>query len=149
MWSEKTLNALNEYDWKHPPANDRWIQDWPACHADLLTLLRPANADDLTALRDALVAGRMDGGTYHGPCACIIGTIGNARYLAEHPNENLAQEPAPHSGWRAHIRATQEEFRANAARPAEGFAGRIRPGDTPATNPFSAALLEVVDLLLA
>lgn len=62
---------------------------------------------EVPALRAALVAGEVDGRTYHGRCACLIGTIANAR----------GSDP--------------DEFDCRPGRPAEGWFWPIQPGDVP------------------
>jgi len=66
----------------------------------------------LTALRD----GKVDGSTYIGECACLVGTIANARNCNY---GSLGFEP-------------------NSSRPAERWFLAIRRGDTPSTSPISA-----------
>ena len=66
----------------------------------------------LTALRD----GKVDGSTYTGECACLVGTIANARNCNY---GSLGFEP-------------------NSSRPAERWFLAIRRGDTPSTSPISA-----------
>jgi hypothetical protein len=73
----------------------------------------PAEAPGLlTAIRE----GRIDGSTYEGECACLVGTI-----------EHVAG--APHN--------TLPLLKANSSRPAEMFFLSINRGDTPETNQFS------------
>ena len=105
--------------------------------------LRDANlsAADLTSIRDdiwavlssaprevpavieALKTGRVDGSTYHGPCACLVGTIAIKREVGVDDLEGLSP---------------------NSSRPAERFFMGICKGDTPETNQFSALALEWV-----
>ncbi len=67
----------------------------------------------LTALRE----GRIDGSTYHGECACLVGTIANERHC--------------------HFRKIPGLF-PDSTRPAERFFLAILRGDTPTTNPVAA-----------
>jgi hypothetical protein len=48
---------------------------------------------EVPAIRAALVEGRVDGGTYYGECACLLGTIANARGCDSCSLESL--RPAP------------------------------------------------------
>jgi uncharacterized protein YjbI with pentapeptide repeats len=90
--------------------------------------LRPIRADfydvlawapaEVPALIDALKNGRVDGSTYQGACACLVGTIANVRG----------------------VEYTSLEHDGN--RPIEMFFAAIREGDTPATNQFSAIATE-------
>jgi hypothetical protein len=80
-------------------------------------VLRPIKADfwmillgarhEVPGLITALKAGRVDGSTYSGPCACLVGTIAKVRGV---PVDTLEQD---------------------ANRPAEGWFMPIREGDTP------------------
>jgi hypothetical protein len=78
---------------------------------------------EVPAVIDALKAGRVDGSTYHGPCACLVGAIAIKREVGVDDIEGL---------------------RPNSSRPAERFFMGIREGDTPETNQFSALALEWV-----
>jgi len=79
---------------------------------------------EIAGLRAALVAGRVNGSTYEGACACLVGTIANVRGCAYtelgilHPQSN---------------------------RTAERFFLGINTGDTPETNQFSARAVEWID----
>jgi hypothetical protein len=75
---------------------------------------------EVPAVIEALKAGRVDGSTYHGPCACLVGTIAIKREVGVDDLEGL---------------------RPNSSRPAERFFMGIRKGDTPETNQFSALAL--------
>jgi Pentapeptide repeats (8 copies) len=66
----------------------------------------------------ALLEGHVDGSTYHGKCACLVGTIANVRKVDV---DTLDQ---------------------NSTRPAERFFMAIRKGDTPENNPASALAAE-------
>jgi hypothetical protein len=65
------------------------------------------------AVLEALRAGRVEGSTYQGECACLVGTIANARHT-DYTNLGVLQ---PNSG-----------------RPAEVWFLGIHKGDTPETN---------------
>ena len=90
--------------------------------------LRPIRADfydvlawapaEVPALIDALKNGRVDGSTYEGACACLVGTIANVRGIDYSSLEH------------------------DAGRPIERFFAAIRKGDTPDTNQFSAVALD-------
>lgn len=93
--------------------------------------LRPIRADfydvlsstpaEVPALIAALKEGRVDGSTYEGDCACLVGTIANAR--------NCHHEAIP-------------ELKPDASRPIERFFLAIKSGDTPGTSQFSALAVE-------
>ena len=80
---------------------------------DLFAVLSAAPTE-VKALIAALEAGRVDGSTYEGECACLIGTIANARGC-----EYTELGPI---------------LRANSDRPIERFFLAIKKGDTPDTN---------------
>ena len=82
----------------------------------------------VAALRLAIVEGRVDGSTYEGSCACLVGTIANARHC------DFASIPG---------------LEPNANRPAERWFLGIRRGDTPETNQVSAITLGWIDEYLA
>jgi Pentapeptide repeats (8 copies) len=82
---------------------------------DLWAVLSTVPAD-VPALLAALEAGRVDGSTYQGDCACLVGTIAKARACDYDAIPGL--EP-------------------DAGRPIERFFAGIRPGDTPATSQFA------------
>jgi len=65
---------------------------------------------EAASVRDALAAGKVDGSTYSGECACLVGTIAAARHCGYSEIEGL---------------------RPNSRRPAEMFFTTIRPGNTP------------------
>jgi hypothetical protein len=79
-------------------------------------------------LRKALVEGRVDGSTYTGKCACLVGTIANVR--------GCRTDELP-------------VLKPQAYRPAERFFLGISKGDTPEKNQFSKLALEWVDQWLA
>ena len=85
-------------------------------------LLRAPN--EIAGLRAALVEGRVDGSTYSGACACLVGTIANVRGVDHHDLAGIS----PNSG-----------------RPAEQWFMNIRRGDTPETNQVSKITVEWLD----
>ena len=80
---------------------------------DIYDILRRA-VPEVPALLAALREGRVDGSTYTGQCACLCGTIANAR------------------GVDISSLAYRDPFR-----PAERWFLAIRKGDTPATSPIA------------
>ena len=78
----------------------------------------PNEADGLLA---ALIAGRIDGSTYEGKCACLVGTIASLR------KENYQK---------------LDGLKPNSSRPIERFFLSINLGDTPTTNQFSKIAAE-------
>jgi hypothetical protein len=82
---------------------------------DLWAVLSAAPSE-VPGLLAAIREGRIDGSTYEGECACLVGTI-----------EHVAG--AAHN--------TLPILKANSSRPAEMFFLSINKGDTPETNQFS------------
>ena len=76
------------------------------------------------AVLDALRAGRVDGSTYTGECACLVGTIANARHCDTY---NLGA------------------LKADSHRPAEVWFMQIKPGHTPENHEPSRLAAEWVD----
>jgi pentapeptide repeat protein len=94
---------------------------------DIWAILSAAPAEVPTLLAK-LRAGEVDGSCYEGACACLVGTIANARGCDYHDLAPLLQ--------------------ANAGRPAEAFFAAIRPGDTPETSqPAQLAVEWIADWL--
>jgi hypothetical protein len=94
----------------------------------LAEVLRLPN--ELEFLRDALIAGAVDGSTYSGECACLAGTLAHARG---------AEVGA--GGWLESLPGTDTAFSVSASSPREVFFTAIAKGDTPETNPASALAL--------
>ena len=82
---------------------------------DLFTVLDSASAE-VPGLLSALREGRVDGSSYEGECACLVGTIANVAHVHYEAIPNIT----PDSG-----------------RPIERFFLDIAKGDTPETNPIA------------
>jgi hypothetical protein len=91
---------------------------------DDLWAVLSASPAEVPGLLTAIREGRIDGSTYEGDCACLVGTI-----------EHIAG--APHN--------TLPILKGNASRPAEIFFLSINQGDTPETNQFSQLAAEWVE----
>jgi uncharacterized protein YjbI with pentapeptide repeats len=94
---------------------------------DDLWAVLSASPSEVVGLRQAILGGNIDGSTYNGPCACLVGTLANVRHCKYDEIPGLA----PRS-----------------SRPAERFFLAIKPGDTPETSQYSRLALEWVDLWL-
>ena len=79
---------------------------------------------EVEGLRKAIVEGKIDGSTYTGECACLVGTI--AKVCGKN-HENLGL------------------LIPNPARPIERFFMGIKKGDSPETNQFSKIALKWLD----
>ncbi len=79
---------------------------------------------EVLGLRKALVDGRVDGSTYVGSCACLVGTLANERHCTL--NEIPGLTP-------------------NSSRPIERFFCAIDRGDTPETSQFARLAVEWID----
>ena len=85
-------------------------------------------AAEIPAFRVELVEGRIDGSTYTGDCACLVGTLARIR----HCNHDEMPDLKPDS-----------------SRPIECFFLAINKGDTPETNPVAAIVLQWLDEIAA
>ena len=101
------------------------IGSWYAtAKADLYAVLDTAPAE-APAVLTALEAGRVDGSTYTGECACLVGTIAHAR--------GIDPEQVP-----SRCNADEDVLSRDSTRPAEVWFMQIRQGDTPSTSPICA-----------
>lgn len=94
---------------------------------DLWAVLSAAPSE-VVGLRAAIAEGRIDGSTYEGDCACLVGTLANVRHVRYDAIPSL---------------------RPNSSRPIERFFLAIRKGDTPETSTFSRLALEWTDEWIA
>jgi Pentapeptide repeats (8 copies) len=95
-----------------------------AIRDDLHVVLSAAH-EEVPGLLALLRAGGVDGRVYVGPCSCLLGSIANLRH-----------EP---------YNALTIGLRPDAGRPIEIFFMAIKEGDTPATNPVSAIVVEWIE----
>ena len=86
--------------------------DLTPIRSDLFAVLDSA-PNEVAGLLAALEAGKIDGSTYEGECACLVGTIANVRHCTYRD-----------------LGALKPDSR----RPAERWFLAIRPGDAPATS---------------
>lgn len=84
---------------------------------------------EIAGLRAALVEGRVDGSTYQGACACLVGTIANVRGVGYIELGN--------------------GIKPNSDRPAERWFMGIHEGDTPETSQISAITVQWLDEFVA
>mgnify|MGYP001597250915 CR=1 FL=1 len=90
---------------------------------DLWAVLSSAPAE-VAGLRTALMEGKIDGSTYEGDCACLVGTLAKVRGCDYRTIPGLAP---------------------NAPRPAERFFMAIKPEETPDNNQFAALAVSWID----
>jgi hypothetical protein len=80
--------------------------------------------NEVAGLRDALIAGRINGSTYTGECACLVGTIAN---VCKRDHTEL------------------DFLKPDEKRLAEKWFWGIKPGDTPEKSATSKQTLEWLD----
>jgi len=79
---------------------------------------------EVSGLLAALKEGRVDGSTYEGDCACLVGTLANLRHCMHNAIDGLNPD---------------------SSRPIECFFAAIKKGDTPETNQFSKLACEWIE----
>ena len=100
--------------------------DLTAVRADFLAeVLKLPN--ELEYLRDALIAGKVDGSTYTGECACLAGTLAHARGIANYSGQDITNGCT---------------FKASCGSPRERFFPAIPKGATPENNSACKIALE-------
>lgn len=87
--------------------------------SDFLEIIKELKPE-IPYLYKALIDGKIDGSTYEGECACLVGTLANAK---DERFDNLCVKP-------------------DSSRPAERFFLAIGKGDTPENNKVSAIVKE-------
>lgn len=111
----------------------------PAYRADLEAVMAQVDTDEIQIVLQALEAGRIDGMTYFGPCACLIGTIGNARWP-----QNVPARTWDKFDYKTHILDVRREIAPDipgtSIRPIESFCLAIAPKNTPQNNEYAATL---------
>jgi hypothetical protein len=100
------------------------IGDWARSIRDDIRKVLDAAPVEVPGLLEALWAGKVDGTTYSGECACLVGTIAKVRGVSY---DSLGIDLRPDS-----------------SRPAERWFLKIRKGDTPVTNPSAAFAAAVI-----
>jgi uncharacterized protein YjbI with pentapeptide repeats len=100
----------------------------------LAEVLRLPN--ELEALKDALLAGRVDGSIYSGSCACLAGTLAKAHGISNYNGRDINL-------------GNNIVFHANAESPREMFFTAIQPGDTPEKNGAARIALQWTEEAIA
>ena len=95
---------------------------------DDLWAILSASPAEVAGLRQALIHGHIDGSTYQGACACLVGTLAKVRGC------NYDAIPC---------------LKPSSTRPAERWFILIKPGDTPTTSESARLTLEWIDTWLA
>ena len=91
--------------------------------------------NELEALRSTIVAGKIDGSTYSGDCACLAGTLAKAYYKDDLEDDYDGSD----------IQINGICYVADASSPREQWFMQIKPGDTPETNQAAKIALEWLD----
>jgi uncharacterized protein YjbI with pentapeptide repeats len=101
--------------------------DLRAIREDFRSVLDAA-PNEVSGLRLALVEGRIDGSTYSGECACLVGTIANIKDCNYHDFPGIIPD---------------------SSRPAERFFLAIDEGNTPGTSQPAKIVLGWIDEWIA
>ncbi len=106
---------------------ETWIN---TASRDILFVLQNLKAE-VPALKKMLLDGKVDGSQYEGECACLVGSLANAR---DEDKENICNI-IPYYNLDSH-------------NPGEQFFLNIREGDTPKNNTFSEHALKLCNFVL-
>ena len=105
-------------------ARAKGVGDWTKTIRDDIRTVLDAAPNEVPGLLAALWAGKVDGSTYEGECACLVGTVAKVRGV--------------------HYRSLGPLLHPDSTRPAERWFLGIRKGDTPVTNPSAAFAAAVI-----
>jgi hypothetical protein len=105
----------------------------PTVRADFLAAVLNL-PNELEFLRDTIKAGKVNGSTYSGECACLAGTLAHAKGI-----ECYTGEPIKNG----------RTFIADSSSPRECFFLAIKEGDTPKNNVASKLALEWTEEAIA
>lgn len=112
-----------------------YIQDCDLLDMDLakrnIYAIYDKNPKEVIGVLKAIDEGRIDGTLYTGKCACLIGTIGQLRGLAEKRTYDWDVEPSILNTF------NKEIWSIDFMSPAEQFFIKILEGDTPSTSEYS------------
>jgi uncharacterized protein YjbI with pentapeptide repeats len=97
---------LSEADLRGADLSEAYLSE---AKDDLMKVLAAA-PDEVSGLREAMVAGKIDGSQYSGECACLVGTIANLRKCDVDSLAGITRD---------------------SSRPAERWFIMFKPGDTP------------------
>jgi hypothetical protein len=112
--------------------------DLAAVKEDFLSVVSKL-PDEVPYLRLAVIEGRIDGSVYYGECACLKGTL--ARKAVGFTLQTTS-EAVVYLRIALGIKCNLPESQV------EQFFYHIQEGDTPATNPYSAVVLDWLDEFL-
>ena len=97
--------------------------DFDYIKADFYLILLDSQ-NEIEGLKQALISGKINGSTYEGECACLVGTLANIK----------------HCDYRK-----LELIKPNASRPAERWFLGIQKGDTPENSTIAKITLEWIE----
>jgi hypothetical protein len=95
-------------------------EEFEAARADFFKVLNK-NPNEVSGLRDALIAGEIDGVYYEGDCACLIGIIAKIK------------------------KVYYPDLMPDSRRPAERWLLAIKEGNTPENNQVSEITVSWID----
>jgi len=113
--------------WANLYGTDISRADLTAIRDDIGAVLDAAAAE-VPALLAALREGRVDGSTYEGACACLVGTIAHAGGVDRNSLGTITPDPS---------------------RPAERWFVALRPGDKPDRSQVAAITVEWIEQWMA
>ena len=97
--------------------------DLTSIKADFFLILLQ-NKGEVKGLKKAVIEGQIDGSSYSGSCACLVGTIANIKHCSY---------------------AALELTKPDSSRPAEKWFLGIKPGDTPENHQMSKITLDWIE----